>query len=46
MTEQEERLPALGDSADEPDFAGEHDATTVDGRIVTGDADPEVLDQE
>lgn len=42
MSQRQERLPALGQPAEEPvpegdhDFAGEHDSTAVDDRITAG----------
>ena len=47
MTQHEERLPALGQPAEKPvpegdnDFAGEHDSTTVDDDVMTGESDRE-----
>jgi hypothetical protein len=48
MATHEERLPALGQPAEEPtpvgddDFAGEHDATVVDQKITAHrESDPE-----
>jgi hypothetical protein len=53
MTMHEERLPALGQPAEEPtpegdhDFAGEHDSTVVDQDVTAGresDKEPESPD--
>ncbi|MEV6598347.1 hypothetical protein AB0M36_15920 [Actinoplanes sp. NPDC051346] len=45
MTQQNERLPALGDDDGTPDkegdFAGEHDTTAVEPAIVEGRDDGE-----
>ncbi len=48
MSQEHERLPALGQPVEEPtpdgdhDFAGEHDATAVDQDITAGqDSDAE-----